>query len=369
MKKIAILFCIAVFSIFVFLPITYAQETFGEYTLIDYDEYFRYPDRYLDEKVFLRGEVVQIVSDVTGMDIIVEIDGEDWVYVYEINGLNFNLIEGDEVTVFGEFEGIYNYTTVLGVQNRIPGVKYEELMLGHHRERTIEAEATEVPLPSPTPQLPSATSITSTADEQSNDGIHIFRGIDNIEFSWTPHVETHYYILTIYDDAGKAVKTAYVNSDTKTLKISDMTFEPGRTYAFEVTSINSPDGLSEIVVGKDSVLFIVDYSLVSDLEIVLTGYQFVVDDVYVFRSTEGVTFSWSAKGDVFNYTIKISCDSYGVIYEGESDFGGPFNLTTLPIGENCVLEVVAHPAGEGEDIISSVLFRIEEFDSEEEIVW
>lgn len=96
-------------------------------TDLTYETLARYPDKYKFERVCFKGKITQIIEanflgEVT-MRMNVDNDSDKNLYVvFDEDLLDFNLLVGDEITIYGEFKGLYSYTTVLGSSLSVPKV-------------------------------------------------------------------------------------------------------------------------------------------------------------------------------------------------------------------------------------------------------
>lgn len=102
---------------------------------IAYKDLARDPDKYEGKKVKFTGEVIQVVesswSDSTDYRVAVTKDEygynyDDVVYVeYERSEGESRVLEDDIITFYGEFEGLYSYTSTMGGKITIPQVNAE----------------------------------------------------------------------------------------------------------------------------------------------------------------------------------------------------------------------------------------------------
>ena len=108
----------------------------------DYEELSRNPDKHKGEYVTFTGKVMQVQEVLSTTTILINVtqmdDGglnlgiyEDPVYcTVVIPEGESRILQEDMVTVYGEFQGLKSYMTVLGAQNTIPELKisYFEIM-------------------------------------------------------------------------------------------------------------------------------------------------------------------------------------------------------------------------------------------------
>ena len=91
---------------------------------ISYDNLARDPDTYEGKRVKFTGEVVQVMEGeyITSFRINIS-KYSDTVYVlYSPDDGDPRILEDDSVTFYGEYTGLYTYTTVLGASVTIPSV-------------------------------------------------------------------------------------------------------------------------------------------------------------------------------------------------------------------------------------------------------
>lgn len=99
-------------------------ENIDGYNVInDYGEYARNPDAHTGEQIRFNGEVVQVVEGIESNVYRIAADGnyDHMFYVTYTPGIESSrVLENDEVTVFGIFEGLYTYSSTLGGEITIP---------------------------------------------------------------------------------------------------------------------------------------------------------------------------------------------------------------------------------------------------------
>lgn len=92
-----------------------------------YDELARNPDSYKGKNVVLTGEVIQVIESTSSRDIelrvIIGNSYDDVIYVsYTLKDGEGRILEDDVLTIYGTFEGLISYETVLGAKVTIPYV-------------------------------------------------------------------------------------------------------------------------------------------------------------------------------------------------------------------------------------------------------
>ena len=96
----------------------------------DYGEYARNPDLHNGEQIRFDGEVIQVVEGIESSIYRIALNGDydNVFYVeYSSDDSSSRVLEGDEVTVFGEFSGLYTYTSTFGGEVTIPHCVAEKI--------------------------------------------------------------------------------------------------------------------------------------------------------------------------------------------------------------------------------------------------
>lgn len=99
---------------------------------ISYTDLSRYPDDYEGEYVTFYGKVVQICSEASSSlyystyRVAVSGDYDAVIYIFIDNyGSGKRILEDDWITIYGRYDGLYSYTTVMGAKKTIPSIKVE----------------------------------------------------------------------------------------------------------------------------------------------------------------------------------------------------------------------------------------------------
>lgn len=95
----------------------------GYNVLTEYSEYARNPDGHVGEKVRFNGEVVQVVEGIEYNVYRIAMNGnsDNMFYVeYAPTIESGRVLEGDKITLFGDFMGLYTYSSTLGGEITIP---------------------------------------------------------------------------------------------------------------------------------------------------------------------------------------------------------------------------------------------------------
>ena len=98
-----------------------------------YKELARNPENYKGEKITLKGEVIQVLESGKKVEMRININGDydQTVYVmYTLKSDEGRILENDKVKVYGTFEGLLTYKSVLGAEITLPRIdaKYIELV-------------------------------------------------------------------------------------------------------------------------------------------------------------------------------------------------------------------------------------------------
>lgn len=103
----------------------------ADYEQINYNDYARYPEQYKGRKVVLKGKVLQVMgTKEKGMDIRLDVGGSDVVYITVKKGMvDFNILDGDRLTVYGVLDGMYSYISTFLSTITIPSVKADYVIL------------------------------------------------------------------------------------------------------------------------------------------------------------------------------------------------------------------------------------------------
>lgn len=93
-------------------------------TTPDYESIMRNPDEYEDAYVKVTGSVDQVMEGFLGTYTLYIVDGagNKWDVTYYYSDGESHVLEGDNITVYGQCNGTSNSTTVLGKQVTMPSV-------------------------------------------------------------------------------------------------------------------------------------------------------------------------------------------------------------------------------------------------------
>lgn len=98
------------------------------YQTVTYDQIARNPDDYQDSEVKLSGQVMQVQNAHNGSVVLLWLnDDPDQLVMVGINKDympdNGNILEDDEITVYGTGDGTQKYDTTSGAKNEVPFVR------------------------------------------------------------------------------------------------------------------------------------------------------------------------------------------------------------------------------------------------------
>ncbi|MDR3046342.1 MAG: hypothetical protein LBU51_01855 [Bacteroidales bacterium] len=95
---------------------------------IDYETIARRPDNHIGDKIKLKGKVEQVIKEENSKILRIYLDkyvGEDNYQVavrYTNDLIDYNVLKKDKLVVYGTFDGLMEYTTVLGNKLEIPEI-------------------------------------------------------------------------------------------------------------------------------------------------------------------------------------------------------------------------------------------------------
>lgn len=103
------------------------------YPRLSYESVARYPSSYRGDPVHIKGKVVQVMK--SGGETILRVatrgSYRDVVYVTIPSTVQTigNVLEDDQVTIFGLCTGVHSYTTIMGGEVTIPSMKAEKVII------------------------------------------------------------------------------------------------------------------------------------------------------------------------------------------------------------------------------------------------
>lgn len=92
-------------------------------TDITYEQLARRPDDYINKKIKLQGEVIQVMDgdDFIAIRLAVNSDHDNIIYCeYDKDIISYRILENDVITIYGVSYGLYTYETVSGNDTTIP---------------------------------------------------------------------------------------------------------------------------------------------------------------------------------------------------------------------------------------------------------
>lgn len=97
------------------------EELFKQRCLtMDYKSVLRTPDKYRNNNYVLTGSVLQVVSEENGyIDFLLDCGNDEIVWV-NYKKEDFRILEDDNISIYGTFYFLYDYTSVLGVKKTVP---------------------------------------------------------------------------------------------------------------------------------------------------------------------------------------------------------------------------------------------------------
>ena len=98
---------------------------------VDYKKLARNPGKYEGRRIKFSGRVLQVQESgggylpVTVLRVATKGRWDNVIYVRIYGKMNSRILEGDKVTLWGEYTGVYTYTSVLGAGITIPSMTAE----------------------------------------------------------------------------------------------------------------------------------------------------------------------------------------------------------------------------------------------------
>lgn len=98
----------------------------AECTTVNYNDVARNPDNYDGTRIKISGKVVQVSEGLfDSVTMRIDCGGNMWYVTYSREEGESRILEGDQITGYGECRGVTSYTTVLGSQVTIPSMRME----------------------------------------------------------------------------------------------------------------------------------------------------------------------------------------------------------------------------------------------------
>lgn len=108
--------------------------------VITYEMLARYPEQNLNRRIKLQGKVTQVLNadffgEVTARMNVDNDYNQNLYMVFDEDIIDYNLLENDEITVYGVFTGLYSYSSILGSAVTVPKI---EVYIIEEKEKPIE---------------------------------------------------------------------------------------------------------------------------------------------------------------------------------------------------------------------------------------
>lgn len=96
---------------------------------ISYEELARNPDNYIGQKVTFRGEIIQVQESGNEATYRINVTQGDYgiwtdtvICGFDLSNSSSRFLENDIVTFYGDYAGLYTYTSVMGADITIPSI-------------------------------------------------------------------------------------------------------------------------------------------------------------------------------------------------------------------------------------------------------
>lgn len=100
---------------------------------ITYESLLRMPDNYKEMKIQMTGTVVQVLEGKGELDLIVNVENADNTYlVCQSDVTDVRILENDEITFYGVYQGVYTYETVVGSENTVPLFNVDKIDINNY---------------------------------------------------------------------------------------------------------------------------------------------------------------------------------------------------------------------------------------------
>lgn len=113
-------------------PTLSVEEKAASYPVGTYEEYARNPDTYLGQPIQIQCIVALVEEDEAERAYLVITDSDytqKWVVGYEPEPGESRILEGDSITVYGLYCGIYTYESVGAGMTSVPSIYAENIVL------------------------------------------------------------------------------------------------------------------------------------------------------------------------------------------------------------------------------------------------
>lgn len=101
---------------------------------ISYESLTRTPDKYKGMKIQITGEVVQVIEEEDELDIRICLEGTaDYIYlVCKPDVTDVRILDKDNITYYGVYQGLYTYETVMGGEETVPLFSVDSLNINNY---------------------------------------------------------------------------------------------------------------------------------------------------------------------------------------------------------------------------------------------
>ena len=100
---------------------------------MDFKGVSRFPERYAGDPVHIKGKVLQVMRGSSEVSLRVATRGgyQDVVYVIIPSTVKTmgKVLEDDQVTIYGRFDDLYSYTTIMGAEVTLPSLTAEKVII------------------------------------------------------------------------------------------------------------------------------------------------------------------------------------------------------------------------------------------------
>ena len=103
------------------------EEAVNQSITVEYEELYRNAEKYKGEIINITGEVIQVIPYTnTDRYYQLRVATSEWysdiVLIEKYSGET--LMDGDQVEIYGEYNGLYSYEAVFGQSVTVPSIKY-----------------------------------------------------------------------------------------------------------------------------------------------------------------------------------------------------------------------------------------------------
>lgn len=102
------------------------------YSHIDYDEYARYPEKFDQKKILLKGKVIQVLgSRKEGFQLRLSVlnNSSNIIYIHVLDDPGYNILEGDQLYIYARLNKTISYQSIMNQTIVIPAAIAEIIEL------------------------------------------------------------------------------------------------------------------------------------------------------------------------------------------------------------------------------------------------